>query len=138
MTMTSSSSSSTDLVSVHSHPLSLHVAANVVVRHADAELNVILHVHHAAVGVVLGVDFAGEDLVCGDGRHHLGGPAVDGHVVAGAQFEGALDICDHEEGVPDMGEAGGGVVRQAAHPVTRVPVVKTVTPDMGNMFILDE
>ena len=96
----------TDLVCVHPEFLSLHVAPDVVVGHADAELNVILHVHHTAVGVVLGVDLAGEDLVGSDGRHHLRGPAVDRHVVAGAQLEGALHVGDDQEGVPDMGEAG--------------------------------
>ena len=123
----------TDLVSVHPKFLSLHVAADVVVGHADAELDVILHIHHTAVGVVLGVDLAGEDLVGGDGGHHLRGPAVDGHVVAGAQLEGALHVGDDQEGVPDMGEAGRSVMRQPAHPVTRVPVVKTVTPDKKSM-----
>ena len=125
----------TDLVSVHPKLLSLHVAADVVVSHADAELDVILHVDHAAVGVVLGVDLAGEDLVGGDGGHHLGGPAVDGHVVAGAQLEGALHVGDDQEGVPDMGEAGRSVMRQPAHPVTRVPVVKTVTPDTKKVWL---
>ena len=116
------------LVGVHAQLLPLHVAPDVVVRHADAELDVVLHVHHAAVRVVLGVDLAREDLVGGDGGDHLGGPAVDGDVVAGAELEGSLDVCDDEEGVLDVGEGGGGVVGQTTYPVTRVAVVKTVTP----------
>ena len=116
------------LVGVHAQLLPLHVAPDVVVGHADAELDVVLHVHHAAVRVVLGVDLAREDLVGGDGGDHLGGPAVDGDVVAGAELEGPLDVCDDEEGVLDVGERGGGVVGQTTYPVTRVAVVKAVAP----------
>ena len=91
-----------DLVCVNTQGLSLHVALEVVVGHADAELYVPVHVHDAAVGIVLGVDLPGEDLVGGDGGDHVGGPAVDGDVVAGTQLESSLDIRDHEEWVLDM------------------------------------
>ena len=126
--VTGGPTSQAHLVGVDAQLLPLHVAPDVVVRHADAELDVVLHVHHAAVRVVLGVDLAREDLVGGDGGDHLGGPAVDGDVVAGAELEGSLDVRDDEEGVLDVGERGGGVVGQTTYPVTRVAVVKTVTP----------
>ena len=63
--------SDSHLICVDTQALPLDITAYIIVGHADAELNVILHVHHAAVGVVLGVDLAGEDLVGGDGGHHL-------------------------------------------------------------------
>ena len=90
------------LICVDPESFSLDITTDVIVSHADTELYVILHVHDTAVGVVLGVDLAGEDLVGGDGGHHLGGPAVDGDVVAGAELEGSLDVGNDEEGVLDV------------------------------------
>ena len=92
------------LVCINTKSLSFHVALKVVVRHADAELNVPVDVHHAAVGIVLGVDLPGEDLVGGDGGHHVRGSAVDGDVVAGAELEGASHVADDEEGVLNLGQ----------------------------------
>ncbi len=58
-----------------------------------------LDVDNAAVGVLLGVDLAGEYLVGGDGGDHVRGPAVDRHVVAGAQLEGPPHVPDDQERV---------------------------------------
>ena len=55
-----------DLVAVDPLRLPLDVALQVVVGHLDAELDAVLHVHHAAVGVVLGVDLAVENLQRGN------------------------------------------------------------------------
>ena len=92
------------LIGINAQGFSLHVALEVVVGHADAELDVSVHVHDAAVGIVLGVDLPGEDLVGGDGGHHVRGSAVDGDVVAGAQLEGASHVADDEEGVLNLGQ----------------------------------
>ena len=119
----------THLVCVCSKSLSLDIASNIIVLHADAELDVILHVHHAAVGVVLGVDLAGEDLVGGDGGHHLGGATVDGDIVAGAQLECSSHVSNDQEWILDVGQCCGGVMRKTTYPVTRVSVVKTVTSE---------
>jgi hypothetical protein len=56
-----------DFVGVESLRLPLDVALDVVVAHLDGELDLVLHIDHAAVRVVLGVDFAVEELV-GPGR----------------------------------------------------------------------
>jgi len=53
-----------DLVGVESLRLPLDVALDVVVAHLDRKLNLVLDVHDAAVGVVLGVDLSIENLVC--------------------------------------------------------------------------
>ena len=50
------------LVGVHALGLPLDVALQVVVGHLDAKLDAVLHVHDAAVRVVLGVDLPVEDL----------------------------------------------------------------------------
>ena len=73
---------------------SLHVALKIIVGHTDAELHVLVNVHHAAVGNVLGVDLPGEDLVGGGGGHHVRGSAVDGDVVTEAELEGASHFAD--------------------------------------------
>ena len=70
------------LISVHSSLLPLDVALDVVVAHGDAELDPVLHVDHAAVWVVLGVNLAVENLVGPHGGDHLGSSAIDGDVVA--------------------------------------------------------
>ena len=116
------------LIGVDSETLPLDITANVIVGHADAELDVIFHVHHAAVGVVLGVDLAREDLVGGDGGHHLRGAAVNGDIVAGAQLKCSPDISDDQERVLDVGECGGGVMRKTTYPVPSISIIKTVTP----------
>ena len=101
-----------DLVCVNTQGLSLHVALEVVVGHADAELYVPVHVHDAAVGIVLGVDLPGEDLVGGDGGDHVGGPTVDGDVVTGAELKGSPHVSDNEEGVLYLRQRCGCVVGQ--------------------------
>ncbi len=58
-----------------------------------------LDVDNATVGILLGVDLAGEDLVGGDCGHHVGGAAVDGHIVAGAQLKSASHVPNHQEGI---------------------------------------
>ena len=117
-----------DLVGVHTQRLSLDVTADVVVGHADAELDVSLHIYHTAVRVILGVNLPREDLVGGDGRHHVRGSAVDGDVVAGAELEGSPDVPDDEEWILYLRQRGARVVGQSTHSVSGVPVVKAVTP----------
>ena len=73
---------------------SLHVALKIIVGHTDAELHGLVNVHHAAVGIVLGVDLPGVDLVGGGGGHHVRGKAVDGDVVTEAELEGASHFAD--------------------------------------------
>ena len=58
-----------------------------------------LDIDDTAVGVLLGVDLAGEDLVGGDGGYHVRGPAVYGHVVAGAQLKRPPHVPNHQERV---------------------------------------
>ena len=121
---------------------SLHVALKIIVGHTDAELHVLVNVHHAAVGIVLGVDLPGEDLVGGDGGHHVRGSAVDGDVVAGAELEGASHVADDEEGVLNLGQGCRCVVGEPwtealtinffkalppAHAISSVGVIKGVT-----------
>ena len=60
-----------DLVGVEALGLPLDVALDVVVAHLDGELDLVLDVDDAAVGVLLGVDLAGEYLVGGDGGDHV-------------------------------------------------------------------
>ena len=119
-----------DLVGVDPETFSLDITSDIIVGHADAELDIILHIHHTAVGVILGIDLAGEDLVGSDGGDHLGGPTVDGHVVAGAQLERSLDVGNDEEGVLYVGQGGGGVVGQPTYSVSGVAVVETVTSEI--------
>ena len=118
------------LICVNSKTLSLDITSDIIVGHTDAELDIILHVNNTAVGVVLSVDLAGEDLVGGDGGDHLGGPAVDGDIIAGAELKRSLYIGNDQEGVLDMGQCCGGVVGQAAHSVPCVTIVKTVTSEI--------
>ena len=82
--------------------LSLHVALKIIVGHTDAELHVPVNVHHAAVGIVLGVDLPGVDLVGG-----VRGSAVDGDVVIEAELEGASHLAGDEEGVLNLGQGCG-------------------------------
>ena len=70
------------LISVHSSLFPLNVALDVVVAHGDPELDPVLHVDHAAVWVVLGVNLAVENLVGPHRGDHLGSSAIDGDVVA--------------------------------------------------------
>ena len=86
-----------DLVRVDPHGLSLHVALQIIVCHLDAELDRVLDVDHAAVGVFLGVDFSVEYLVGADGRDHVCRAAVDGDVVTGGKLVSADHILDYEE-----------------------------------------
>ena len=86
---------------------SLHVALKIIVGHTDAELHVLVNVHHAAVGIVLGVDLPGVDLVGGGGGHHVRGKAVDGDVVTEAELEGASHLAGDEEGVVNLGQGCG-------------------------------
>ena len=95
------------LIGVNSQSFPLHIALEVIVRHADAELYVPVHVHDAAVGIVLGVDLPGEDLVGGGGGHHVRGSAVDGDVVTEAELEGASHLAGDEEGVLNLGQGCG-------------------------------
>ena len=131
------------LVCINTKGLSLHVALKIIVGHADAELNVPVDVHYAAVGIVLGVDLPGEDLVGGDGGHHVRGSAVNGDVVAGAELEGASHVADDEEGVLNLGQGCRCVVGEPwtealtinfffkalapAHAISSVGVIKGVT-----------
>ena len=63
-----------NLVGVEALGLPLDVALDVVVAHLDGELNLVFNVDDAAVGVVLGVDLAVEDLVGpGENRNGNGG-----------------------------------------------------------------
>ena len=87
------------LIGVNPQGFSLHVALEVVVGHADAELYVPVHVHDAAVGIVLGVDLPSEYLVGGDGGDHVGGSTVDGDIVTGTELKGAPHVPDNKEGV---------------------------------------
>ena len=59
------------LIRVDPKSFSLDITTNIIVGHTDAELDVIFYIDNTAVGVVLGIDLAGEDLVGGDGGHHL-------------------------------------------------------------------
>ena len=98
------------LVCINTKGLSLHVALKIITGHTDGELNVPVNVHHTAVGMILGVDLPAQDLVGGDGGHHVRGSAVDGDVVAGAELEGASHVADDEEGVLNLGQGCGCVV----------------------------
>ena len=95
------------LVCINTKGLSLHVELNIIVGHTDAELNVLVNVHHTAVGNVLGVDLPGEDLVGGGCGHHVRGSAVDGDVVTEAELEGASHLAGDEEGVVNLGQGCG-------------------------------
>ena len=98
------------LVCMNTKGFSLHVALKIIVGHTDAELHVLVNVHHAAVGIVLGVDLPGEDLVGGGGGHHVRGSAVDGDVVTEAELEGASHLAGDEDGVLNLGQGCGCVV----------------------------
>ena len=87
------------LISINAQGFSLHVAFEVVVGHADAELDVSVHVHDAAVGIVLSVDLPSEYLVGGDGGDHVRGSTVDSDIVTGAELKGASHVPDDKEGV---------------------------------------
>ena len=87
------------LIGVNAQSFPLHVTLEVIVRHADAELNVPIHVHHAAVRVVLGIDLPSEYLVGGDGGDHVGGSTVDGDIVTGAELKGA---CSQKLAIEDV------------------------------------
>ena len=87
------------LVCINTKGLSLHVALKIITGHTDGELNVPVNVHHAAVGMILGVDLPAQDLVGGDGGHHVRGSAADGDVVTGAEVQGASHFADDKEGV---------------------------------------
>lgn len=76
------------VVDVTPQPVLPHVALQVVVGHAQLELQTIVHVPDARVGAALGVDLAVEDFAGLDPCHHVAGTAVDRYVVAGAQFVG--------------------------------------------------
>ena len=86
------------LIGVNSQSFPLHIALEVIVRHADAELYVPVHVHDTAVGVVLGIDLPSEYLVGGDGGDHVGGSTVDGDIVTGAELKGA---CSQKSTIED-------------------------------------
>ena len=88
-----------DLVGVDPKSLSLDITSNIIVGHADAKLNVILHIHHTAVGVVFSVDFTGKYFVCRDRCNHLGRSAIDGHVVTGAKLKRSLDVSNDQKWV---------------------------------------
>ena len=98
------------LIRVNAQSFPLHVALEVIVRHADAELNVPIHVHDAAVGVVLGVDLPSEYLVGGDGGDHVGGSTVDGDIVTRTELKGAPHVPDNKEGVLYLCQGCGCVV----------------------------
>ena len=98
------------LVCINTKGLSLHVALKIITGHTDGELNVPVNVHHTAVGMILGVDLPAQDLVGGDGGHHVRGSAADGDVVTGAEVEGASHFADDEEGVLNLGQGCGCVV----------------------------
>ena len=98
------------LIGVNAQSFPLHIALEVVVRHADAELNVPIHVHDAAVGVVLGVDLPSEYLVGGDGGNHVGGSTVDGDIVTRTELKGAPHVPDNKEGVLYLCQGCGCVV----------------------------
>jgi len=74
------------VVQVTAETLLPDVALEIVVRHAQLELERALHVLHARVGRALRVHLAVEKLARLDSGHHVAGAAIDGHVVAGAQL----------------------------------------------------
>jgi hypothetical protein len=86
-----------NFVGVDAHGLSLDVALEVVVGHLDAELDRVLDVDDAAVGVVLCVHLSVEDLVGADGGDHVSRAAVDRHVVAGRELVSTHDVLDDEK-----------------------------------------
>ena len=98
------------LIGVNAKSFPFHVALEVIVRHADAELNVPIHVHDAAIGVVLGINLPGEYLVGGDGGDHVGGSTVDGDIVTGAQLKCATNVADNKEGILYLCQGCGCVV----------------------------
>ena len=93
--------------------------------------------------MILGVDLPAQDLVGGDGGHHVRGSAVDGDVVTGAELEGASHVADDEEGVLNLGQGCRCVVGEPwtealtinfffkalapAHAIPSVGVIKGVT-----------
>lgn len=63
-----------------------YVTIEVMVPQAQIKLQVIDDIGHAGVRAVLGINFAIEDLISFDSRHHIGRSAVDRHVVARRQL----------------------------------------------------
>ncbi len=52
-----------NFIGIESLRLPLDIALNVIVTHFDGEFNLVLNIYNTAVRVVLGVDFAVENLV---------------------------------------------------------------------------
>ena len=78
-----------DVVGVAAVAVSANVTFDVVVGHTQLEFQTGRHIVDARVGASLGVDFAVEDFAGADLGHHVARTAVDGHVVARAQFVGS-------------------------------------------------
>lgn len=75
-----------DIVRVAAVAVGAHVALDVVVRHAQLELQRRCHVVDTRIGRALGIDLAVEDLAGADLGHHVARAAVNRHVVARAQL----------------------------------------------------
>lgn len=71
-----------------SQPVFPHVALQVVVGHAQLELQTVVDVLDARVRTALGVDFAVEKFAGLDASDHVPGSTVDAYVVAGAELVG--------------------------------------------------
>lgn len=111
--------------------LPLNVALDIAVAHLDGELDLIVDIDDAAVWIVLGVDLSVEEFVSPDGGDHVGGTAINGHVVTGTQLVRTNNIVNDEERFLYLSECCGCVVGQPAHPFAGIPVVKRVASVWG-------
>ena len=75
-----------------------------------------------------GVDLPIEKLACSDTSNHVSGATVDSNVVARWELVG-WGVGQLKVGIGDVGESSGSVVREAAHFVTGVVVVKRVASE---------